>query len=97
MQHVIIGAGPAGVTACETLRKLDSGAQITLVGDEREVPYSRMAIPYYLTDKIGTAGTNLRADAGCYEQRRIDRADGDHFHTHPKARRFRTWSSISPH
>ena len=25
MHHVIIGAGPAGVTACDTLRKLDPG------------------------------------------------------------------------
>ena len=72
MHHVIIGAGPAGVTACETLRMLDAGAQITMIGDERESPYSRMAIPYYLTDKIGTDGTNLRADPRFYEQQRID-------------------------
>lgn len=72
MHHVVIGPGPAGVTACETLRALDPGAQITLIGDEPEAPYSRMAIPYYLTDKIGEQGTHLKASSGFYEERRID-------------------------
>jgi NAD(P)H-nitrite reductase large subunit len=71
VHHVVIGAGPAGVTACETLRKLDPGAEITLVGEEAEPPYSRMAIPYLLTDKIGEEGTRLRRDPEFYEQRRI--------------------------
>ncbi len=72
MHHVIIGAGPAGVTACDTLRKLDPGAEITLIGDEPEPPYSRMAIPYLLVDKIGEEGTYLRRDADHYERRRIE-------------------------
>jgi len=71
MHHVVIGAGPAGVTACEHLRKLDPGAEITLVGDEAEPPYSRMAIPYLLVDKIGEEGTHLRRDPDHYERRRI--------------------------
>lgn len=79
MHHVIIGAGPAGVTASETLRRLDADAEITLIGDEVEPPYSRMAIPYYLTDKIGERGTELKADPGFYEHQRIkinqDRVD----------------------
>ena len=45
MQHVIVGAGPAGVVAAETLRKGDRAADIVLIGDEPEPPYSRMAIP----------------------------------------------------
>jgi NAD(P)H-nitrite reductase large subunit len=71
MHHVVIGAGPAGVTACDTLRKLDPGAEITLIGDEPEPPYSRMAIPYYLTDKIGEDGTYLRREADHYERARV--------------------------
>jgi len=43
-----VGAGPAGVIAAETLRKHAPGDRITLVGDEAEPPYSRMAIPYLL-------------------------------------------------
>jgi len=52
MRHVIIGAGPAGVVAAETLRGLDSQSEILLIGDEPEPPYSRMAIPYCLIDMI---------------------------------------------
>ncbi|MBK5105149.1 MAG: NAD(P)/FAD-dependent oxidoreductase [Burkholderiales bacterium] len=71
MKHVIIGNGPAGVVAAEALRKLDANADIVLVGDENEPPYSRMAIPYLLTGGIGEAGTYLRKDAGHYERLKI--------------------------
>ncbi len=73
MRHVIIGAGPAGVVAADTLRKLDPDCQITLIGDEPEPPYSRMAIPYYLIDQIDEHGTYLRKTADHYESRAIDR------------------------
>lgn len=72
MQHLIIGAGPAGVVAAEKLRRLDPSASITLVGDEPEPPYSRMAIPYLLTEKIGEAGTHLRRDPGYFERLDIE-------------------------
>ena len=58
--HAIIGAGPCGVVAAETLRKENPTAEITLIGDEDEPPYSRMAIPYLLINKIGEEGTHLR-------------------------------------
>ena len=58
--HVILGAGPAGVIAAETLRKHAPHDRITLVGDEAEPPYSRMAIPYLLMGNIDEAGTYLR-------------------------------------
>ena len=60
MHHVIIGAGPAGVVAAETLHKSDPGADITIVGAENEAPYSRMAIPYFLAGNIDETGTYLR-------------------------------------
>ena len=58
--HVILGAGPAGVIAAETIRKHAPQDTITLVGDEAEPPYSRMAIPYLLMGNIDEAGTYLR-------------------------------------
>lgn len=64
MRHVIIGNGPAGVVAAETLRRTDPGAEIVLLGDEPEPPYSRMAIPYLLMGNIGEEGTYLRKSAG---------------------------------
>ena len=71
MQHVIIGAGPAGVIAAETLRRSDPGAQVTIVGDEPEKPYSRMAIPYLLAENVPEEGTRLRHDGSHYERRGI--------------------------
>jgi NADPH-dependent 2,4-dienoyl-CoA reductase/sulfur reductase-like enzyme len=57
---VILGAGPAGVIAAETIRKHAPHDEIVIVGDEPEAPYSRMAIPYLLIGNIGEAGTHLR-------------------------------------
>jgi NAD(P)H-nitrite reductase large subunit len=72
MHHVIIGAGPAGVVAAEHLRRLDPDCQITLVGDEPEPPYSRMAIPYYLIDRIDEQGTYLRKARDHFERHAIE-------------------------
>ena len=72
MHHVIIGAGPAGVIAAETLRRSDAGARVTLLGDESERPYSRMAIPYLLAEDIAEAGTHLRHGEGHYEGHGIE-------------------------
>ena len=72
MQHTILGAGPAGVVAAETLRRLDSSSTITLIGDEAEPPYSRMAIPYLLQDNIDESGTYLRKQVDYFASRKIE-------------------------
>ncbi len=72
MRYVIIGAGPAGVIAAETLRKLDSDGKITLLGDEPEPPYSRMALPYYLVQQISEQGTYLRKSQDHFDKAGID-------------------------
>jgi NAD(P)H-nitrite reductase large subunit len=71
MQHVIIGAGPAGVIAAESLRAHDADATITIVGEESEPPYSRMALPYLLVKQIQESGTYLRKSAQHYERNDI--------------------------
>ena len=71
MKHVIIGNGPAGVIAAETLRKLDANADIVLAGDEPEPPYSRMAIPYLLMGNIAEPGTHLRKESDHYSRLKI--------------------------
>jgi NADPH-dependent 2,4-dienoyl-CoA reductase/sulfur reductase-like enzyme len=58
--HVILGAGPAGVIAAETIRKHAPTNAITLIGNEEEPPYSRMAIPYLLIGNVEERGTYLR-------------------------------------
>ncbi len=72
MRYVIVGAGPAGVTAAETLRRVDPEGTITLVGDEPEPPYSRMAIPYLLNGRIGEEGTHLRKTADHFDRQAIE-------------------------
>ncbi len=71
MKHVILGAGPAGVVAAETIRKHAPRDEILLVGDEPEAPYSRMAIPYFLIGNVKEAGTHLRPDDAHFSQQRI--------------------------
>ena len=72
MHHVIIGAGPAGVIAAETLRKIDPSSSVAIIGEETEAPYSRMALPYYLIEKIGEEGTFLRKTPSHYSDKGID-------------------------
>jgi NAD(P)H-nitrite reductase large subunit len=72
MRHVILGAGPAGVIAAETIRKHSAKDEIVIVGDEREAPYSRMAIPYLLIGHIGESGTHLRHDAQHFQKLRVE-------------------------
>lgn len=71
MTYVIVGAGPAGVVAAETLRKADPNGEVVLIGDEPEPPYSRMAIPYYLVGMIQEGGTYLRKTDGHYDDNGI--------------------------
>ena len=76
MKHVIIGNGPTGLVAAETLRRLQPDAEIALIGDEAEPPYSRMAIPYFLIGKIADSGTHLRKSHDHYARERIHLIEG---------------------
>jgi NAD(P)H-nitrite reductase large subunit len=71
MHHVILGAGPAGVIAAETIRKHAPNDTITMVGDEKEPPYSRMAIPYMLIGNVGERGTYLRKSLTHFDDLKI--------------------------
>jgi NADPH-dependent 2,4-dienoyl-CoA reductase/sulfur reductase-like enzyme len=76
MKHIILGNGPAGVVAAETLRRVAPADDILLVGNEDEPPYSRMAIPYLLEGNIDEAGTYLRKTAGHFASLRIEQRRG---------------------
>lgn len=69
MRHVIIGGGPAGMYALDTIRKLDEGAAITLISDEPA--YSRMALPYYLSREISEEHV-LLGNEPFFEEMRVD-------------------------
>lgn len=89
MHYLVLGAGPAGVTAAETLRKHDKTAKISLLGGEPEPPYSRMAIPYYLIEKVGEDGTYLRQQENHYQDHGIDYVHGTAAALQGKAKRIK--------
>jgi NADPH-dependent 2,4-dienoyl-CoA reductase/sulfur reductase-like enzyme len=72
MRYLIVGAGPAGVIAAETLRRQDPQGQILLINGESEPVYSRMAIPYFLSEKIDESGTHLRHAPDHFERLNIE-------------------------
>ena len=76
MNHVNIGIGPAGVVAAEALRKRAPGDAVTMIGDEPEPSYSRMAIPYLLMGNIDETGTYLRKDANHFAKLGIELKGG---------------------
>ncbi|HQR50602.1 MAG TPA: FAD-dependent oxidoreductase [Methylophilaceae bacterium] len=76
MDYVIIGNGPAGIIAAETLRKADAVGKVAVVGAEPETPYSRMAIPYLVAGNIPLEGTYLRKDREHYRRLGIELLHG---------------------
>lgn len=69
MRHLIVGGGPAGQCALQTIRALDRDAEISLVCDEPA--YARMVLPYYLEGKIEERAV-LTADTDWYAEQRVE-------------------------
>lgn len=76
MKYLILGNGPTGVIAAETLRQADPHGEIVMAGSEPEPPYSRMAIPYLLEGNIAESGTYLRKTANHFESLKITQRAG---------------------
>ncbi len=76
MKHVILGNGPAGVIAAETIRQYQPNDEIILLGAEPEPPYSRMAIPYLLVGDIQEQGTYLRKSKSHFKNLNIQEMHG---------------------
>ena len=75
MKYVIIGNGPAAVTAAETIRRADDAGEITLLSKEDEFTYSRPLISYLLCGK--TDETRMRyKPADFYTRNRVDFRSG---------------------
>ncbi len=64
-RHVILGGGPAGIHAVETIRQLDTEADVTLVCDE--APCARMVLPYHLAGTIAPGTLFTTDDAWALE------------------------------
>ena len=84
---VVVGAGVAGVTATEELRRALPEAELTLIGDEPYVFYNRMGITRLVSESVSIESLYLNrrdwADSRKVDYRRgvavtaIDRADGE--------------------
>ena len=73
-RYVIVGNGPAGVTAAETIRRHDSAGDIRIVGGEQVGFYSRPGLAYLLTGMIPEEGLFSRpgsADDRAHVQRTV--------------------------
>lgn len=86
MKHVIIGNGPAGVIAAETIRKNAPADDIVMIGGEAEPPYSRMSIPHLLAGDINEAATHLRRERDYFSHLRIDEVHGRVVHVSSRTR-----------
>ena len=68
--HVIIGGGPAGINAIETIREVDAAdSRITLISDE--AAHARMALPYWLSGEV-TRDHTLIADEAYYKKLAVE-------------------------
>ena len=50
--YLIIGSGPAGITAAENVRNLDNKGEITVISEERVPMFYRPRIPEYAVGKV---------------------------------------------
>ena len=90
-RYVIVGNGPAGLTAAETIRRNDPSGEIRIVGGEDHRFYSRPGLAYLLTGAIPEKRLFSRPDS-VYEQARIRRTVA----TVQRDRAPRTTGSTSP-
>jgi NAD(P)H-nitrite reductase large subunit len=84
MRAVVIGTGPAGITAAETLRRLDPDGSVVSLSAEPYAPYSPPALAdHFLTGRDQTLywkGTDVASRLGIDERRdvRVTGVDTDH-------------------
>ncbi len=67
---VIIGAGIAGLSAAEAVRKASSTAEIELISNESSLPYYRLNLTRYLAGEIGAADLPIHPE-GWYAENAI--------------------------
>lgn len=68
--YLIIGSGPAGITAAENVRNLDNKGEITVISEERVPMFYRPRIPEYAVGKVEIEEIMVKK-LDFYEQNRI--------------------------
>jgi NADPH-dependent 2,4-dienoyl-CoA reductase/sulfur reductase-like enzyme len=74
-RYVIVGNGPAGVSAAEAIRRQDEAGDIRIVGGEDVGFYSRPGLAYVLTGAIPEQRLFSRPESA-YERARVQRTVG---------------------
>ena len=62
-KHLIIGAGSAGLSAAEEIRRLNPDDEIKLVAAEDYPPYSPTVLPYFLAGRTDEARLSMRKNS----------------------------------
>jgi len=68
--YLIIGSGPAGITAAEHIRNLDNAGEITVISEERVPMFYRPRIPEYAVGRVEIEELMVRK-MDFYSQRNI--------------------------
>ncbi|OGK97994.1 MAG: hypothetical protein A2W08_09085 [Candidatus Rokubacteria bacterium RBG_16_73_20] len=61
--HVIVGAGTAGLSAVEAIRRAAPGDAVTILSAEPDAPYSPTVLPHLLAGRIDAARVALRPES----------------------------------
>ena len=71
--YLIIGAGIAGGSVCESIRKFDKRGSVTLVGAENFLPYKRWILSKsFLREKVPAVKKLPHTEAGWYQKHKIE-------------------------
>ena len=71
MKYLIIGAGVAGVSACQAIREKDAGAELLVLTEEQFTFYTRLRLPDLVAGRIEPAKLVLK-DAGWFDRLGIE-------------------------
>jgi NADPH-dependent 2,4-dienoyl-CoA reductase/sulfur reductase-like enzyme len=86
-RYVIVGNGPAGVTAAETIRRHDADGDIRIIGGEDVGFYSRPGLAYLLTGAIPEQRLFSRPESA-YERAHVQRTVGTVRSIEPRGHRI---------
>lgn len=70
MKYLIIGAGAAGLSAAESIRKYDKKGTVTVLSKDEHDPYSLCALPSFLAGELDKKGL-LRFDKKWFKDNKI--------------------------
>jgi nitrite reductase (NADH) large subunit len=76
MNIVIVGAGIAGISAAETIRKTNPTAEVVLFSQERQSPYYRPRLPEVVSGKTATDKIYVHPDEW-YQEKKLEFRKGE--------------------